>query len=152
MVSTSTIHCESIFCTMEWQFYTDIVEGVYISAGKKLSLKRELRKNSQEDFFASLSREMTILTFIGLQCLWACVSLSISSYLEILSSNLPNLIISFTQQLQTLTADEGPGGRVPPETLKKMLTYPEKEIKQGNCRLIFVLYEAQVWLVFIMEQ
>ena len=65
MVSTSTIHCESKFCTMEWQFYTDIVEGVYIPAGKKLSLKRELRKNSQEDFFASLSREMTIYVWNG---------------------------------------------------------------------------------------
>ena len=53
------IHCESKFCTMEWQFYTDIVEGVYFPAGKKLSTKRKLRKNSQEDFFASRSREMT---------------------------------------------------------------------------------------------
>ena len=60
MASTSTIHCESKFRTMGWQFYTDIVEGVYIPAGKKLSSKKEFRKNSQEDFFASLSQETPI--------------------------------------------------------------------------------------------
>ena len=48
------------FGTMGWQFYTDIVQGVYIPAGKNLSSKRDFRKNSQEDFFASLSQETPI--------------------------------------------------------------------------------------------
>ena len=60
MVSTSTIHCESKFCTMELHFYTDIVESVYIPAGKKVKYEKKTSKNSQEDFFASLSREMTM--------------------------------------------------------------------------------------------
>ena len=45
---------------MGWQFYTDILQGVYIPAGKNLSSKRDFRKNSQEDFFASLSQETPI--------------------------------------------------------------------------------------------
>ena len=40
MISTSTIHCMNKFCTMGWQFYTDILQGVYILAGKHLSSKR----------------------------------------------------------------------------------------------------------------
>ena len=60
MISTSTIHCRSKFRTMGWQFYTDIFQGVYIPAGKKLSSKRDFQKNSQENFFASLSQETTI--------------------------------------------------------------------------------------------
>ena len=57
MISTSTIHCMNKFCTMGWQFYSDILQGVYIPAGKNLSSKIDFRKNSQEDFFASLSQE-----------------------------------------------------------------------------------------------
>ena len=60
MVSTSTIHRRSKFCTMGWQFYTDILQGVYIPTGKQLSSNRDFRKNSQEDFFASLSQETII--------------------------------------------------------------------------------------------
>ena len=48
---------------MGWQFYTDILQGVYIPAGKNLSSKRDFRKNWQEDFFASLSQEMPIFIF-----------------------------------------------------------------------------------------
>ena len=54
------IHCMNKFCTMGWQFYTDIFQGVYILAGKNLSSKRDFRKNSQEDFFASFSQETPI--------------------------------------------------------------------------------------------
>ena len=45
---------------MGWQIYTDILQGVYIPAGKNLSSKRDFRKNSLEDFFASLSQETAI--------------------------------------------------------------------------------------------
>ena len=48
------------FCTMVWQFYTDILQGEYLPAGKNLSSKRDFRKNSQEDFFTSLSQETPI--------------------------------------------------------------------------------------------
>ena len=61
MISTSTIHCRSKFRTMGWQFYTRILQGMYIPAGKKLFRKRTFeKKNLQEDFFASLSQETTI--------------------------------------------------------------------------------------------
>ena len=73
MISTSTIHCRSKFCTMWWQFYTDILQGVCIPAGKKLSSKRDFRKNSQEDFFASLSQETTIYNTNCIKVYWkAC--------------------------------------------------------------------------------
>ena len=45
---------------MGWQFFTDILQGVYIPAGKNLSSKRDLRKIPQEDFFASLLQETPI--------------------------------------------------------------------------------------------
>ena len=60
MISTSTTHCMNKFCTMGWPFYTDILQGVYIPAGKNLSSKRDVRKNSQDDFVASLSQETPI--------------------------------------------------------------------------------------------
>ena len=50
------------FGTMGWQFYTNILQGVYIPAGKNLRSKRDFRKNSQENFFASLSQETPIYT------------------------------------------------------------------------------------------
>ena len=60
IISTSTMHCRNKFCTMGWQFYNNILQGVYIPAGKKLSSKRDFRKNTQKDFFASLSQETPI--------------------------------------------------------------------------------------------
>ena len=60
MISTSTIHCMNKFCTMGWQCYSDILQGVYIPAGKNLSSKRDFRINSQEDCFASFSHETPI--------------------------------------------------------------------------------------------
>ena len=41
---------------LRWQFYTDILQGVYIPASKKLSSKRDFRKNSQEDFCFTFAR------------------------------------------------------------------------------------------------
>ena len=57
MESTSTIHGESKFCTVEWQFYTEIVEG------KKLSLKRgqDLKKFPRECFCFTFARNDHII-------------------------------------------------------------------------------------------
>ena len=41
-----------------------VLQGVYIPAGKNLSSKRDFRKNSQEDFFASLSQETPIYAIL----------------------------------------------------------------------------------------
>ena len=63
MVSTLTIHCGSKFRIMGWQFYTDILQGVYIPAGKKFKLiKKTLYKKNARRFFASLSQETTKYT------------------------------------------------------------------------------------------
>ena len=66
--SFSTLLINSLFETnlllCRGNFYTDIIEGVHILAGKKLSSKKKASKNSQEEFFASLSQEMTIYYFL----------------------------------------------------------------------------------------
>ena len=45
---------------MGWQFYTNILHGVDIPAGNKLSEKGDFRKNFQGDFFVPLWRETAI--------------------------------------------------------------------------------------------
>ena len=60
-VSTSTSRCGNSFCAMGWQFYTNILHGVDIPAGNKLSEKGDFRKNFQGDFFVPLWREHRIL-------------------------------------------------------------------------------------------
>ena len=48
---------ETIFRATGWQFYTDILQGVDIPAGKKLSEKGEFRIIVHEDFFVAIWRE-----------------------------------------------------------------------------------------------
>ena len=58
MVSTSTIHnCGSKFRSKGWQFYTDILQGVDIPAGKKSSLKERVSKKiPRRDFCFTFAR------------------------------------------------------------------------------------------------
>ena len=63
-VSTSIGCCGNNFRAMGWQFYTDILQGVDISEGKKLCEQRDFRKIVQEVFFVALLQEMSIVYFI----------------------------------------------------------------------------------------
>ena len=60
MVSTSTSRCHNNFCAMEWQFCTDILQGVDIPAGKKICETGDFRKIVQEDFCRELARNAHI--------------------------------------------------------------------------------------------
>ena len=58
-VSTSTSRCGNNFCATGWQFYTDILKGVDIPAGKKIKKceKGDFQKIFQEDFFVAIWQE-----------------------------------------------------------------------------------------------
>ena len=58
-VSTSTSRCGNNFCAMGWQFYTDILQGVDIPAGKK-NVKRETSKNRPRGFSVAIWQETPI--------------------------------------------------------------------------------------------
>ena len=58
-VSTSTSRCGNNFCATGWQFYTDILQGVDIPAGKKKKLwKERLSKNLPRGFFVAIWLEI----------------------------------------------------------------------------------------------
>ena len=65
--STSTSSRGNSFCAMGWQFYTDILQGVDIPAGKKLYEKGDFRKIVEGDFFVPLSRETAKYVFVFLK-------------------------------------------------------------------------------------
>ena len=65
-VSTSTSCCGNNFHAMGWQFYTDILQGVDIPAGKKLCEKGDFQKIVQEDIFVAIWWETHIYVEPGL--------------------------------------------------------------------------------------
>ena len=55
--STSTSRCGNNCCATGWQFYTDILQGVDIPAGKKICEKGNFRKIFQEDFLSQFGKK-----------------------------------------------------------------------------------------------
>ena len=49
--------CGNNFCATEWQFYTDILQGVDIPAGKTIREKENFRKIFQEEFLSRFGKK-----------------------------------------------------------------------------------------------